>query len=356
MNRSLGVIVLLFAVVVHGQESQPVDTEQQIADGISYFDTGDFDSAVALFEQILEREPRNGLAAYELALTHQASGDLSACVDVARKYLRNLRKDEEQAGILPQLSVLEGSCHSQAGDTKKALKAFRDGLKKSPDDYALNFNISITLINSGDMATAISHLERAIAASPDYPSPYYVIGAAYQESGLRVRSQLAFLTFLQREFNTTRCVPAAQAVVDQIYSQVSAEDDASVIFFSPSSSGGEPDEALSTMELTLSLLAVAGMENGEIKEPVVDTFADAIQGFVNVGVEITSDVDPESFVGMYLLPDIRALKSEEVTIPFSYFVLDVAGIDGAADWLEDNAGETDRLVEYFQMARESESR
>jgi tetratricopeptide (TPR) repeat protein len=339
--------LLLAATVSVGEQTGP-DTRDMLAEAISHYDNGDFDSATELLEQVLKIEPRNGTAAYELALSHQANGNLQGCVDVARKYLRKLRKDEGQADLMPQLSMLQASCHSEAGESRDALKVFRAGLERNPGDYGLNFNISITLLRLGEIEEAISYLQRAIEANPNHPSPYYVIGVAYEDKGDRVRSMLAYLTFLQREFNTTRCGSAAHAVIDQIFSGVTSDDDGATLTLSPGALS-EGDE-LSTLDLLLSLLAVTYIEDGKLKEPLADTVADAVGSVIDTVAEASDDVDPESFVGKYLLPDVMSIHAAGLAEPYSYFVGAVAGIGGAAEWLDTHSADTDKLVDYFQMA------
>jgi tetratricopeptide (TPR) repeat protein len=324
------------------------DTSQMISDAISHYDVGDYDKAVSLLQQVLEQEPDNGYAAYELALTYATIDDLKSCTSTAKKYRRKLRKDEEQAEILPQLAMLEASCHSKAGASRKALKVFREALEDHPDNYGLNFNIAITLIQDDQFEQGIVHLERAILADPFHPSPYYVIGTAYRGVGSIVRSQLAYLTFLQREFNTQRSLIAAQSVIDLMYADVErAEEGVSIYSDLGSSEEGSDPEGL--IRFLMAGTAATTFTDDGIQEPLCDTGAQLLETFISGSVQFFDKYGSDDFLTEYLLPGVEGIYAAELSEPFSYFVMSAAGVEGADDWLAENTQAVDELVQHFQM-------
>ena len=347
MYRLCPLIGLLILVVAPAQSALAANTAQLMDAAIEHYDQGDFDTAISLLEEVLDQEPRNGMAAYELGLSHQAKGDFQSCAKVTKRYVRRLKDDPKQKGLLPQLSMLQASCHSAAGDAKKALRVFREAIKRNPDDYGLNFNIAITLLNEGEYVEAIQHLETAIRAEPSNPSPYYVVGIAYQDLGRSVEGLLAYLSFLQREFNTPRCVTAAQAVIDIAYSRVKLDESggATTIQLSPSLQSEAPE--ILTLTLALTLSAVASMQDGEIEEPVIESISELLTRFISISAAM--DPESDSFFTSYILSGVLRLEEAELTSAFSYYLLSVAGIDGAGDWLNSHSEETDRLVEYFEL-------
>lgn len=326
---------------------EPVDAETLVSEGISAYDTGDYAAAIAAFEEALEINPANYTAAYELALTHTAAGNLESCIDVAREHVRQVRDNPDYVHMHSQLSMLQASCHSQAGETQEALRVFRAALEKDPDDYGLNFNIAITLAQDGQSDAALEHILKAATVNPTHASPYYVLGSLYYDSGRVVEGLLAYFVFLQREFNTQRAGQAAQFAIELSFSSVSQEDESLVI--SLAHLEGSDDDPLLPLEMFLSLTAASKIEGDSIKEPVADSIAELLATFVSATNDLTEDVDPESFVAKYLLPDVAAIADADIDEPFAWFVASTAGVQGADEWLDDNPEQVDALVQHFQF-------
>lgn len=349
MKTPVAIICLLFAVSGFARGEETGDPETLISQGISQYDTGDYDAAIATFENVLDIDPDNYTAAYELALTHATAGDLESCVTVARKYSRMIPNEPEYAHMHAQMSGLLASCHSQAGDTREALRVFRDALEKNRDDYGLNFNIAITLSQEGQYDAALEHARRAIVANPSHPSPYYVLGSLYHETGKAVESLLSYFVFLQREFNTARTTWAAQFAIEAAFASVSKDEEGGGTTISLGHPDGSDMDPLLTLEMLLSLQAASKVEDDSIKEPVAESIADVFAVVVRASDDLTEEIDQESFFAQYVLPDIAAIEEAGVEEAFAWFVLSTAEVEGAAEWLEGHPEQVDALVQHLQF-------
>ena len=328
------------------------DTEQMIRDAVSFHDQQQYAKSVELLKRVLELEPRNDRAAYELAYTHQAAGDLESCVDVAGQALTRIRHEAGQSAIVPQLYVLLASCHSSAGDTERAIGVFRTALEDYPDDYGLNFNIAITLTNDGQHAEAIEYLKRAMDADPVHPSPYYIAGINYGQREQGAMAVLAFLVFLQREFNTDRCTAAAQAVFDIAFSRIETDPSSgkTTLYVDPQTDSDS--QGTLTLTLGLSMAALAAAPDGRVEEPVEKSLAGLLQSFVKLAAEFQPEPDTDTLLASHLLPAVRRLEKEDVTEAFAYYVVRTAGVASADDWMDKHGSDVDALVGYFNRLAE----
>ncbi len=107
------------------------------------------------------------MAAYELAYTHQAAQDYELCAETAGAALDKDLRSDNGFDLKPQVYTILASCHSAGQEAEKALEVFRAALAEYPSDFGLNFNVSITLMNTGSFAEATTYLERAIASGPN---------------------------------------------------------------------------------------------------------------------------------------------------------------------------------------------
>lgn len=339
--------LLLASLIAAPVASAADDVEKMLRDAIALHDQGKYDEAAELFKHILNIEPANVLAQYELAFTYQMAGDMAACIETADGALQLQLENQPSQRALPELYVVLGSCHSSSGDAATALDVFRAGLAEYPDNYGLLINIAITLANTGNNSEAARHLEDAIMADSSQPSPFYLAGLAYKRQGKNVRSILAHISFLHREFNTDRCKSAAGSIFNTSFAQiVKDKEDQWIIGVSLHTDENSPD--MTSLSMALGLLALTAAPDGKVEEPVLGSITSLLQQFVSMAAAFESDTHPASVEQSHLLADVRSLEEHGVTAAFSYYVASVAGVDGAKDWLDANAPQTDALVEYLK--------
>jgi tetratricopeptide (TPR) repeat protein len=80
------------------------------------------------------------------------------------------RKDLEQAlrlnSSLPNIYTLVGMARDKTGDTENAEAAFREALKRNPDDFDANLYLGAILYKRREMDSAKTYLDRAIELRP----------------------------------------------------------------------------------------------------------------------------------------------------------------------------------------------
>ena len=95
---------------------------------------------------------------------------------------------------------------------KRALRSFRKGLEKIPNDVGLHFNIAVTLAGEDRDQEAIEHLESAIGIATRYVSALYLLAKLHRRAGHRIPSMLLFSRVIALEPNTNRSAAAAVAI------------------------------------------------------------------------------------------------------------------------------------------------
>ena len=119
-----------------------------LREGIQLYAQGDFEGAESLFLRVLATDPRNPLAHYELALTLLAAERYEECVAMAR------RGEKLSQNLAGPMIALAGNCLDLDGKGAKAVKLYRQGLRRYGEHYSLRFNLAVALNGQGDSARA----------------------------------------------------------------------------------------------------------------------------------------------------------------------------------------------------------
>ncbi|MFZ5427310.1 MAG: tetratricopeptide repeat protein [Thermodesulfobacteriota bacterium] len=149
--------------------------------GMEYLRAGKFGKAIIAFNKALALNELYAEAYKGLAYAHKGKGDPAAYQEHLRKAadlfamqdkLQELRevfveilKDDPEA-VNPYNTL--GVKLRRAGDYLGALHAYSQALELTPTDENLLYNIAKACIYSGDNASALGHLRKALALRPDF--------------------------------------------------------------------------------------------------------------------------------------------------------------------------------------------
>lgn len=341
LEIALCALLLAGAGSVHAQ-----DPEQMLRDGIALHDQGEYEEAAKLFSGILELFPEDALAAYELALTYATSGQFQRCVDVATSSLAITEQIDTEPDLIGGLYLMLASCHSNLGDVDRAIEVFDTALALFPDSYDLHFNKAISEGRRSQFDDAVVHLQQAVSIDPRRPSPYYILGANYMQQGQDVLAMLSYLSFLQIEFNTPRCVEASRDVFEIMFSRVRADEEG-VMTVAVDPEIDAQFEGLMGLDFALATAAAAHTTADGVKEPVAESMTETLSIFVKMTSQLEFGGDPESFIGRYLLPNTRRLNEAAIPGAFAWYVAFVAGVPGTDEWPQ--TADADEVSEYLNQ-------
>jgi predicted Zn-dependent protease len=125
---------------------------------------GRFDEAVAVYEAMLDRNPREDVAANNLAMllvTHRTD---------ARSFAQAGVLVERFAGsTIPAYLDTRGWVLFKSGDYSGAMEAFGKAVSLAPGARVLWYHLGLAQLKAGQTAEARKSLEAAVADGPDYP-------------------------------------------------------------------------------------------------------------------------------------------------------------------------------------------
>ena len=186
MRVSPAVVVTLFLVVLPAFASTPppadADAPALLAVGIELHESGAYDDAIAVYRRVLEADPSNVEARYEMALSTFGKGAYLDAVGMLDAVIAS-------AGTPPQGTwLLLGMSHAMLGHWALAESTFRRGLERAPRDPSLSFHLAISLASQGRFMPAIDAFEGCLRDYPYRADAWRSLGDALYESGAKGRA------------------------------------------------------------------------------------------------------------------------------------------------------------------------
>jgi tetratricopeptide (TPR) repeat protein len=151
-------------------ETYPDNLTARLNRGAIYRAHGEFDRAIAEFEEVLARDPLNAMAlnnrCFTRAMTQQRLDLALSDCDAA---LRLARND-------PRMLDSRGFAHLVRGDDAEALHDFDAALKADPDSAHALYGRGLARIDMGDDLAGKADVARALSQRPDVATDYAKVG------------------------------------------------------------------------------------------------------------------------------------------------------------------------------------
>jgi len=178
-----------------------ISEDPDLAEGLKYFQAGDFAKAIEFFEKGSAKFPDSVEVNYDLGVSYLRSGRTDEAIARLQKALALNPKLIEAYFAL-------GECHFAKGETQNALDAFSRALEIDPKNAQVHYNLGITYYNNGRADEAIAAFEKARELKPDFTSTYYQLGLSFIKKGDFAKAIESFEKFLSLEPNA----PEAESI------------------------------------------------------------------------------------------------------------------------------------------------
>ncbi len=200
MTKYLFLLLSVFSVLF----SQAQTKEEFVQAGISYHDEQNYAKAIENYNQAIALDPDYGMAYYEKGFSLFKLKKYEESIELMKVALDK----SEHTPTRIQAYVSMGNCYDISGKPKKALKAYKRGLKKEGEHYLLYFNRAITLINLGDYEDSEEDLIKGISLNPFHASSHNLMAVVESRMQKEIHATLAYQYFLMLEPASQRAAPA----------------------------------------------------------------------------------------------------------------------------------------------------
>ncbi len=320
----------LLAVLPSGVRA---DSRAQIDEGIRLHDQGKFDEAIAAFRTVLESEPDNAEAIYEISNSLMSAERYTECAENASSNL-------DKAGRFRVMYLtIQASCIDTAGDPSRAAELFEQALVEFPEFQGLAFNAGITRLRLGQLDAAKELFKREIRLRPNHPSSHLMLGKAFDESGFVVPALLAYLRFLALEPEGPRAAQTATQVLEILgrgFTKKSEKEYEIQMLAKPSKAEGDYE----AVALMIPLAAAVVETEDFVLKTAGEKLVHRVETVLAVLVE-SSDGESTDFSSETYLPFFRELREVGLLEPFVYRFAAPVSEPSFAEWL---AAHPDRVA------------
>ncbi len=150
--------------------------EVYLEHGLSYAATGDYDRAIADYDQAIRLDPQLAAAYYNRAAAYQDKGDMDRAI---ADYSEAITLDPG----LVEAYYNRGVVYGGAGEHERAIVDFDRVIAFNPQDADAHYNRAIAYANKGDYRRAIADFDQAIAIEPLFADVYVLRARAHDRIG-----------------------------------------------------------------------------------------------------------------------------------------------------------------------------
>lgn len=314
--------------------------EARIRQAIALHDAGKYDAAIAIYKDLLAKEPSNALVAYELALSLQAKGDHAQCRDVAAPFA------DDESPLQPAFLTTLGNCQDMGGDPEQAVATFRKGLAVAPEHPMLLYNLAVTLFRQQKYAEARELLKKELTVTANHSSGHYALGKVFETENFRAAALLSYLRFLALEPSSPRSKEAATSVLALLNLGVERTDKKNItITVDPDSPKGEGDFSGWEMMLALSSAVRTLPENRRKSE--FDLTREQLTTALRMLLETREDLG-SNYSASRNVPFFVALEEKKLLDAYAGVAISSLGLKGGDRWLKKNDAAVRAFAEFMQ--------
>lgn len=328
------------------------EQEAIIRAGVELHDKGQFDEAIAKYQEVLAKSPTDVTAMFELAYTYLEKKDFDKSLATASEGARF------QSELLPMFYDLMASSYDSKGQPQQAIDAYKQGIAIAPDASQLYFNMAVTYresLNKPDDARLA--LEKAAAIEPLHPGVHVLLGQVFQSSGYPTPAFLALSTFLVIDPSGSQALPGYglwRAVlkggvdpIPQAMSGTPTPDRAMRSTMTAKATEGKKDEGdFAAFEARLAPTYSTFMAKLDGGTPEIQALVAQVNELLSTLPEKPAGPAAASFVNRHYLPFFVQLRQHNFVEPFVYWASQRAPVPGVTDWLKANESKVREFLDW----------
>jgi Tfp pilus assembly protein PilF len=182
---------------------------QTLEQGNQFFKDGKYDTARAMYEDFLGKNP----GAYQVLLNigdcYREKGDYDKALENYNKLIDQAKSDTAMGKTMGAKGLAAvGLCYLKQNKMAESQDYFKKSIEMAPQDENLPYNVAEIYFSNQQIDEAVRYYEMAIQIKPDWADPYLRLAYAYLNKGDMAKAAENLEKFIKLEPNTERTVQA----------------------------------------------------------------------------------------------------------------------------------------------------
>ncbi|TXF90373.1 tetratricopeptide repeat protein [Neolewinella aurantiaca] len=215
-------LISFFLLLSFALPAQNEEALEMAKAAITKMDDGDISEALELLEKAWKMDPGNQLYPYEIGYAHYLNEDYAAAVKV-------LKKLSKKQGAGKQVFSLLGNAYDNLDNQKKAVKAYKTGIKNYPESGIFYVELGILEGRRNNWNEAGKYWEQGIVTEPNYPSNYFHLANLFAQTDNRIWALLYGEIFMNLERNSRRTPLMSESLYVTWRESVKLEKDSATV-------------------------------------------------------------------------------------------------------------------------------
>jgi hypothetical protein len=310
-----------------------------IRSGIQFYERGDYDKALEVFQRTFAEYPTSMMAQYEMALTYAARKDYQKAIDAAAK------ASEFKNPELARVYALIGNVLDMTGDPKRAVEVYRKGIEFATEATGtLYYNLAITYAQSlKDVPAAKAAVKQAALIDPTHASSQLYLAKLFLRDDLRTPGLFAAGRFLILEPASTRIQEGYSLWYGVIRGNM-APDGKGGMTVKMNTTQSKEEGDLTELDLHISVSRVAAM--AETDKTEIQKMVFQVDSLLGVIATTAAAKDTSTFMGKYYMPYFLELRARKFVEPFVYYISQRTPFPGVKEWLAANQERVDAFLSW----------
>jgi tetratricopeptide (TPR) repeat protein len=334
------ILILAFSFLYHAITAQDkAGAEKLVEEGIIYHDKGDYDVAVAKYNNALELDKDNAFALMEKAMSLLHLQKYEESIQCCEKVIK-IHPDDPR---LNSLYVTYGTVYDALGNSKKSIQIYDKGIKRFPDYYQLYYNKGVTLAGIQKFDEAILCFQESVTINPEHASSHNGIARLENMDKKKIPALLAYSRFLLIEQDGNRAKENLAAMQKLMQSSVDKTGDKSVTInissdlLDISKNGKAKENSFNSTELILTMDAALDYDEKNLNKTAAEQFLRKIET-VCASLSETQKGN-HGFYWDYYAPYFIEMRNKKFLETFSYIIFTSSGDRNVSEWLDSHKQE-----------------
>jgi tetratricopeptide (TPR) repeat protein len=360
LTKSVLAAALLFGPLPARAQTAPTrqpsttapEQEATIRAGVELHDKGEYDAAIARYQEVLSASPTDVTAMFEMAYSYLSKRDFDKSFEIAK------RGAEFKSDLLPMFYDVMASSLDSKGQPQQAVELYRKGIALAPDASQLYYNMAVTYresLNQPDEARLA--LQKAAAIEPLHPEVQLLLGQIYQATGYTTPAFLALSTFLVLDPGGAQALPGYGLWRAVLKGSVDPIPDGPNMSSMPTPNRGmragtqivaaKTDEGdFSSVDAQLAPSHAVFMQKLDAGTPEIEALVAQVDRLIGALPAEPSGPAAHSFVNTHYVPFFVALKRQNFVEPFVYWASQRAPVPGVTEWLRANESKVRQFLDW----------